>query len=399
MRIIVLGYIVRGPLGGLTWHHLQYVMGLAALGYDVYFLEDSDDFPSCYDPTRHITDTDPTYGLEFASATFEKVGLRDRWAYHDVHSLGWVGPCADRILEILNTADLLLNISDVNPMRSWFMGIPTRVLIDTDPVFTQLRHLTQPDRLEHASRHTAFFSFGENIGSEGCSVPDDQLPWKPTRQPIALQAWRATPGPHDGKFTTVMQWESYPARQYNGKHYGMKSDSFGEFFTLPERTTTKMELALGNPSAPRDRLGEKGWILRDPLEVTRDPWSYQRYLQDSKAEFSVAKHGYVSSGSGWFSERSAAYLASGRPVLLQDTGYTDWLEVGSGIISFTTPDEALSGIEEINNRYDFHCRASRDIVEEYFDARKVLPSLIEGAMNTSSSPPMSIGEGPAFDTR
>lgn len=382
LRIIVLGYIVRGPLGGLAWHHLQYMMGIARLGHDVYFVEDSDDYPSCYDPKRHVTDTLPSYGLQFATHTFEKVGLGDRWVYYDAHTERWLGPCSESILSILKRADLLLNLSGVNPMRPWFEKIPVRGLIDTDPVFTQIRNLTDPARRDHSSLHTIFFSFGENIGLSHCTVPHDGLPWQATRQPIVLEAWSVTPGPENGKFTTVMQWDSYPAREYNGQLYGMKSESFEDYMDLPRGIGPIFELAMGSPSAPREVLLKKGWTLCNPLEISRDPWTYQRYIQQSKGEFSVAKHGYVVSHSGWFSERSAAYLASGRPVIVQETGFSDWLGRVDGIIPFNTPEGVLAGIEDIYRRYDFHCRAAREVAEEYFDARKVLRHLIDCAMNT-----------------
>lgn len=385
LQIIVLGYIVRGPLGGLAWHHLQYVMGLARLGHDVYFVEDSDDYPSCYDPSRHITDSNPTYGLRFTERVFESVGLGGRWAYYDAHTTRWLGPCASRIPVLAATADLLLNLSGMNPLRPWFMEIPARALVDTDPVFTQIRHLTDPAARLQASQHTAFFSFGENIGLRHTTVPKDGFPWQATRQPIVLDAWQVTPGPVQGQFTTVMQWESYPALLYNGCRYGMKSDAFAPYMDLPAKAGSIFELALGSASAPRALLHDKGWVVCDPLQLTRDLWTYQRYLQQSKAEFSVAKHGYVVSRSGWFSERSAAYLASGRPVLIQETGFSDWLPAGAGVLAFKTPEEVCAGIEEINRRYEFHCQAARAIAAEYFDARHVLPHLLERAMNAAST--------------
>lgn len=375
LRIIVLGYIVRGPLGGLAWHHLQYVMGLVRLGHEVYFVEDSDDYPSCYDPMRGVTDTDPTYGLQFTKHAFEKLGLGDCWAYFDAHRSQWLGPCSDNILSICLEADLLLNISGMNPLRPWLLEIPRRVLIDTDPVFTQIRHLSDPSALSQALQHTAFLSFGENIDSSLSTIPDDGLPWKATRQPIVLDAWPITPEPAQGMFTTVMQWNSYPARQYQERRYGMKSDSFAPYLNLPEKVGTIFELAVGR--APHDLLSSRGWVLRDSLELTRDPWTYQSYIQQSKAEFSVAKHGYVVTHSGWFSERSACYLASGRPVLTQETGFSQWLETGSGIIPFSTSEEVMAGIEEINSHYEFHCRAARGIAEEFFEAGKILSSLLE----------------------
>jgi len=381
MRIIVLGYIVRGPIGGLAWHHMQYMMALKQLGHDVYFLEDSDDYPSCYNPTTHVTDSDPSYGLKFISSTFKRVGLGDRWAYYDAHVSNWCGPCADLVIDLCKSADLLLNLSGVNPMRPWFLRIPRRALIDTDPVFTQLRHLTDPSAQNFAKQHTSFFSFGENISSERSEIPDDHLHWKPTRQPIVLDVWPVTPGPKKGKFTTVMQWDSYPLREYKGKVYGMKSMSFEDYVNLPKMTDISLEIALGSPSAPRQLLSQKGWSLCDPLKVTQNPWTYQEYIQQSKAEFSVAKHGYVVSRNGWFSERSACYLASGRPVITQDTGFSSWLKADEGILSFKTLEEAILGIEEINNRYEFHCKSARFVAEEYFDSKKILTSLIDEINN------------------
>jgi hypothetical protein len=182
LRIVVLGYIVRGPMGGMAWHHLQYVMGLTQLGHDVYFIEDSgDSLWCCYDPTRHITDTDPTYGLHFATHAFARIGLGERWAYYDFHTSRWLGPCANHITDICTTADLLLNLGGVNPLRPWLLDIPVRAFVDTDPVFTQLQHLTDPAARNLALQHTAFFSFAGNIGLHQCTVPNDGFPWRATR--------------------------------------------------------------------------------------------------------------------------------------------------------------------------------------------------------------------------
>lgn len=386
LRIIVLGYVVRAPLGGVAWGDLQTLQGLAKLGHDVYFVEDSGDSPwCCYDPVASTNGTDPTYGLQFAGRVFERIGFRDRWAYYDAHTSRWLGPYAERMVHICATANLLLNLGGANALRPWLMGIPARALVDEDPAFTQIENLTDSGARERAGRHTAFFTFGENVGLGSCAIPDDGLRWMATRQPVVLDAWPATPGPVRGKFTTVAQWEAYPAREYEGVRYGMKSDSFEPYMDLPARAGRVFELAVGGASAPRDRLAQAGWIVRDPARPTRDPWTYQRYIRQSKAEFSVAKHGYVVSRSGWFSERSVAYLASGRPALLQDTGFSHWLPVGTGVVAFNTPEEALAGIADINSRYELHCRAARDIAEEYFDARKVLSELIHKAMDFRSA--------------
>jgi hypothetical protein len=174
-----------------------------------------------------------------------------------------------------------------------------------------------------------------------------------------------------------MQWDSYEPVQYLGTTYGMKSGSFTPFMDLPMHTASRLELCLGSSSAPRSLLREKGWLLSDPLEITRDPWSYQRYIQTSKGEFTVAKHGYVVSHSGWFSERSAAYLASGRPVVTQETGFSEWLDTGSGILAFNTLDDAVDSLAEVNSHYAYHSRAARDTAEKYFDSRIVLQNLLD----------------------
>lgn len=386
LRILVLGYIVRGPLGGLAWHHLQYAMGLRDLGHDVWFLEDSDDYPACYEPSTCEFSTDPGYGLRFTAATFDRVGLGDRWAYHDAHTDTWHGPAGGRALELCDSADLLLNVSGVNPLRPWLAGVPVRVLIDTDPVFTQIRHRTDPAARAAAAGHTAFFTFGENFGRPGCSIPDDGFPWRPTRQPVVLDAWPVTAPPAGGSFTTVMQWDSYPPREHDGRRFGMKSLSFEPYFDLPERTGERLELAVGSPTAPRDRLRAAGWDVVDPLAVTRDPWTYQDFIRRSLAEFTVAKHGYVVSRSGWFSERTAAYLASGRPAVVQDTGFTDWLPAGEGLFAFTNPDEAVAALWVIAAAPHLHAQAARELAAAYFDAADVLTRLLAEAATPAPVP-------------
>ena len=386
LRIVVLGYVVRGPLGGMVWSNLQYLRGLAALGHEVWFAEDSDDHPSCYDPSRHVVGTNPGYGLGFAQTVFARIGLGERWAYHDAHAGCWRGPAADRMRSVLATAEVLLDLCGVNAMRPWLLDIPLRVLVDEDPAFTQIRHLSDPSALQSARSHNAFFSFATNWGRPACTVPDDGLPWRPTRQPLVLDSIVPSPGPRQAAFTTVMQWDSYPARVHQGRHYGLKSDSLLPLIDLPARVHEMLELALGGAQAPRSDLRSHGWRVVDPLAPTRDPWTYEAYLAASKAEFSVAKQAYVVTGSGWFSERSVAYLASGRPVVVQDTAFSDWLPTGLGAVAFSSADEAVAAIEDVAARYDIHCRTARDLVEAHFDARQVLGSLIDEAHAALAGP-------------
>jgi len=207
--------------------------------------------------------------------------------------------------------------------------------------------------------------------------------WFPTRQPIVMDLWPVEPGDIRSPFTTVMNWSPLPDQEYEGHIYGQKDREFEKFFSLPSALGESMQIAVNLPVDVRERLLGGGWKLADPAEVTRDVPSYQRFLRASRAEFSVAKHGYVVTRCGWFSERSAAYLASGRPVVVQDTGFSEWLKTGCGVIAFKNPNEAIAGIEEINRRYDCNCVAARQIAEEYFDSRKVLSEMLERAINSA----------------
>jgi hypothetical protein len=378
MQIAVLGYIIRGPIGGLAWHHLQYVLGLKKLGHDVLFIEDSEDYPACYNPETNEMGTDASYGLRFIDESFKSLDLQGVWSYFDFHTNQWFGNA--NAVEFLKSADILLNLSGVNPLRDWSAQVPKRVFVDTDPAFIQIRHLTDEKARKLAGQHDVFFTFGENFGSEDCSIPDDSFDWQPTRQPVVLNAWNFTKGNKHGHLTTIMQWDSYKKVEYGGREFGMKSKSFDDFLDLPSQTDETFVIGVGSASAPRELLQKNGWKVLNPLIPTRTIWTYQDFIQTSKAEFSVAKAGYVQSRSGWFSERSAVYLASGRPVLTQETGFSKFIETGKGLLSFSNQADALKGIEKINKDYDFHCREARRIAAEYFDYRTILTNLLNKSL-------------------
>jgi hypothetical protein len=380
LRIVLLGYVIRGPLGGMAWHHLNYLLGLAELGHEVLFVEDSDDYPSCYDPHDHSVTTNPRAGLRFAADAFRLIGHDDAWCYFDEHEKQWHGPAAARVMNFCEDADVVLNVSGVNPLRQWTSSIPIRVLIDTDPLFTQLRHLQEPERLAFARQHNVFFTFGENIPAGTSKVPDDGLPWRATRQPISLAAWPQRPAAANSCYSTVMQWDSYSSRRLAGVEYGMKSRSFEPYFSLPVKVDVGMALALGGETAPRQQLAEAGWRVDDPMPISLTPGTYRDYIASSRGEWSVAKHGYVVARTGWFSERSCCYLACGRPVIVQDTGWPGCATEVDGLRFFSDPDGACQALQQIEADYLRHCRGARALAESLFSPEAVLRPLLQQAV-------------------
>lgn len=383
MRIAVLGYVVRSAIGGMAWHHLQYVLGLVRLGHVVRFVEDSDDYPACYDPSRHVMDTDPTYGLRFAADALRRLGLEKIWSYHDSHTGCWLGPDARGAEEFCRSADLLLNLSGANPLRDWTCATPVRAYVDTDPAFTQVRHLQNPAAKALASLHNVFFTFGENIPRGTARIPDDGFRWQATRQPIVLDQWKVVAASSAAAYTTVMQWQSYRTLEHEGVVYGTKSASFDPYLDLPGRTPIPLEIALGSEDAPGEMLQANGWTVVDPLQVALTPWGYQNYIRQSRGEFTVAKQGYVLTNSGWFSERSAAYLASGRPVVTEATGFSACLPTGSDLMEFSNPAEAIAALAEVESDYTRHSRMARELAEQHFDSDVVLSRLLDDAMAPS----------------
>jgi hypothetical protein len=386
LRIVLLGYVVRGPIGGMAWHHLNYVKGLTELGHDVLFIEDSDEYPACYDPRDHSMTCDPEYGLRFSAHAFSSIDHDQNWCYFDAHTHRWHGPASENAIDFCRDADLVLNVSGVNPLRDWTRDIPVRVLIDTDPLFTQLRNLQEPEWLEYSLQHNAFFTFGENIPEGRSTVPDDGILWLPTRQPVSLESWPFNPAPSSASYSTVMQWDSYRTRKLGQQEFGMKSQSFLPFMDLPAMVEARLSLAVGGENAPRQKLQAAGWQVDDPMTISESIESYRDYITHSRGEWSVAKHGYVEAHTGWFSERSACYLASGRPVIVQDTGWSACPDGSDGLRQFSDLDGARSALQEIEENYERHSVGARKLAEEFFSPEVVLSPLLQRALATQTGP-------------
>jgi hypothetical protein len=252
-----------------------------------------------------------------------------------------------------------------------------RIFIDVDPGFTQMNLLGDQGLAEAIARAERRFTLGQRFGASDCLIPEAGGPWLRTLPPVALLEWpfvTSAPGTH---FTSIMRWDGFQDATFEGKIYGQKDQELARFIDLPRRTSQKFRIALNGP----ETLAEHGWEIIPGEIATRTPQSYRQFIQQSRAEFGVAKHGYVKMRGGWFSDRSVCYLASGLPLLIQDTGLSDWLPLGEGVVVFRDLPDLLRGIEAINSNYDRHRSAARRLAEEYFATEKVLPALLQAAMS------------------
>ena len=378
LRIIVTGLIAQYPLGGVTWDYLQYVLGLARLGHDVFYFEDTGQWP--YNPTEGGVAKGCEFNVGYLRDVMSRYGLDRKWAYRFPWQSQWFG-LADQVREeVIASADLLINISGSLAHPDEYRKVSKMVYIDSDPVFTQIKLARgQADFGKLIDVHDMQFSFGECVAD---SFPVRGQTWLPTRQPIVLAEWQNR-GVINDAFTTIMNWTSYRPVSYKGTNYGQKDVEFERFLNLPNRVPdTKLEIAVNagkTRRTPRALLNHKGWHVVDPDEVCPDMDSYRNYIELSKAEWSVAKNGYVTGKSGWFSCRSACYLAAGKPVVVQDTGFSSILPCGEGILPFRTMEESVAAIQSVENDYDRHSDAARAIAREYFDSGKVLQKLINDA--------------------
>ncbi len=380
MRVIVTGLIGQYPLGGVAWDYIQYVLGLRELGHDVYYVEDSGQWP--FNPKEGGTAKDASFTARYLAALMASFGLEDRWAYCFPWEAQWFGLSDARRREVIGSADLLINVSGTLAHPDRYRSVPRMAYIDTDPAFTQVKLARgQHDFHKMVALHDSHFSFGETLSDV---LPVTGFCWLPTRQPVAMDHWEPLPT-DNGRFTTVMNWTSYKPLEHDGKSYGQKDLEFKKFLDLPQSQSDSLfEIAINSGKTKRtpiDLLRHKRWQVVHPDDVCPDAQSYQAYIRESRAEWSVAKHGYVVGQTGWFSCRSACYLAAGRPVVVQDTGFSRVLPTGDGIVPFVSFDDSGEGVRSVEEHYDRHRAAARDLATSYFDARVVLASLLDKAFS------------------
>jgi len=386
MRIIVTGLVATYPVGGVAWDYLQYVQGFRALGCDVYYLEDTGQW--LYDPTAETFTADAAGGARYLGACLARLdpALARAWALRapDGTLLGMEEAALERLCA---DTDLFLNLSGSCWLRDAYRGARVKAYVDTDPGYSQAKLAAADAGMADASvqfsvdlirQHDVFFTLAEHLGQPDCLIPPVGLRWLPTRQPIVLDDWPVRSAP-DGPFTTVMSWKIEPtAPVLGGRIYGGKDVEFLRFLDLPGRTAETLEVALSG-NAPRERIAAAGWHVVDARRVSATMDAYRDYILASRGECSIAKNAYVALRSGWFSTRSAAYLACGKPVVVQETGFSAHVPPGPGLHPFSTAEEAVAGLAAIRADYTRASAHARALAETAFEARRVLGRLIADA--------------------
>ncbi len=395
LRVAVSGLIGQYPLGGVAWDYVQYLLGLRAQGHDVLYLEDSEQWP--YDARSRGLGRAGDANAAHVAAVMAAFGLEERWAYRFPGGSGprgetfperWFGMPDARRRAWLAGADLLVNVSSGVGDPSRYRAIPRLAYVDTDPVYTQIRAVRDPAFRAHLDAHDLHFSYGERLAEAAAAgrVPDTGHAWRPMRKPIALDQWRPDAARGDA-FTTVMNWTSYGDVAWGGRSYGQKDAEFGPYLDLPARVApVPLELAIGagiTRRAPLEALAARGWRIVDPARACPDLAAYRAYVEASAGEWTVAKGGYVRGDVGWFSGRSACYLAAGRPVVVQDTGFAPLLPTGEGLVAFASPDEAADAIRDVAGGWARHAKAARAIAEGCFDARALTARIVDAAAGSA----------------
>jgi hypothetical protein len=376
--VVIAGSLAQKPhFGGLTWVYLQLLLGFKRLGWDILFL-DRLETEMCIDASGAQCSFESSFNVSYLREIMEHYGLTDAFAVAGEGYQRFVGLNRSQVIERVRHADFFFNVMGFFSDPEITAAARRRVFYDIDPGFTQMWHaLGLADLLQHGDD---FVTVGENIGHETCSIPTCGRDWILTRHPVVLDQWPIENLNDDGGFTDLGAWRGPTGPvEYGGRTYGLRVHEFRKFVALPRLTGEQFEVAFDiHPAEVRDLalLAENNWRVVDPKTVAAGPVAYRDYLAKARAQFMVAKGMYVQSHSGLISDRCACYLASGKPVLAQDTGFRANYPSGAGLIAFSSLQEAQAGVAEIGRDYRDHCRAARAIAEEYFDSDKVLTELV-----------------------
>lgn len=384
-KIVVLGMMTKYPVGGVVWQTMHYLIGFQRLGYDVYYVE-----AGAHQPSSLLVPPDDLKDRSEAAAAFldrlmDRFGLANRWAFHALHSDGvCYGMTLTQLNKLYRSAALIINLHGSTTPMPEHSATGRLIYLETDPVEIQI-HLSQGDQetIDYLEPHVAFFTFGENYGQPGCLLPVSlQFQFKPTRQPVVLDFWFPYRNGTGSTFTTIGNWrQDWREVTFQGEVYHWSKDlEFARFLDTPARTGGSFELALGRyEETDQQTLEDRGWRVREALGFSLDLDAYRRYIVDSRGEFTVAKDQNVRLKTGWFSDRSATYLAAGRPVITQETGFSRIFPTGEGLFAFSTQEEVCEAVKAIEADYQRHCRASASVAREYFDSGIVLKQLLADA--------------------
>jgi hypothetical protein len=366
--------------GGEAWVRLSWARGMRRLGFRVIFLEQIAP-AACVGESGGLCDVERSDNLAYFQAMTEQFGLAGSCALIDESSGDAHGGLTRKeLLDLAPQAELLVNISGHLTLPELFARFRRKTYIDIDPGFTQFWH-AQGNAGAHLLGHDLFFTIGQHIGTAGCCIPTSGIHWRHTRQPVVLDDWPVCRADDPDRLTTVASWRgAFGSVTFEEQRFGLKVHEFRKFIDLPRRVAQTLEVALDIHRADekdREQLEAHGWRVVSPRQVAADPFAFRRYVQHSGGEFSAAQGIYVETNSGWFSDRTVRYLASGKPALVQDTGFSDVLPGGKGLVPFRTLEQAIAGAADIAANYDEHVAAARAIATSCFDSDHVLGRLLE----------------------
>jgi DMSO/TMAO reductase YedYZ molybdopterin-dependent catalytic subunit len=376
MAHIVIGcYMVRYPLGGALSWPLQWLVGFQRLGHEVYMVEKAVYQQSCFDPRRNLMTDDCAFGVDVVRDLLERFGLENKFCFVDAAG-AYYGQTRPAIEQVFASADLFLDLGTHGAWLPEAAGSQLRVVVDGEPGFRQIKWQQAVDAGQTLPQYDRYYTNGFNIAAGKADVPQLGIEWRHVANPIVLDLVAPRlERCEDAAFTTVMNWHAHDALEYRGLTYGQKDVEFQKFIDLPVSVDVPMEIAVSG-RIPRAALAAAGWRMSDAHEMTRTYNSYHEYISRSRGEFSVCKHVFVATNSGWFSDRSAAYLAHGRPVVLEDTGFSDHLPCGRGLFAVRSLEEAADAIREILAVGHRHRDWARELAREHFDTRNVLPRFL-----------------------
>ena len=384
-RIVVMGFMGSMPIAGVIWQHVHYIVGLQQLGHEVYYVEDSARLP--YNPETFEVNNEFDYAARILDRLSREFEFKNCWGFCARYLAGnpTAGLPLKKIRQLYRDADAILNICGTQEFNDDLLKSDRILYVESDPGVEQIK-VDQRVRstIDYLGRHRALFTFGENVGTKKFAVPRHGFKWLPTRQPIVTDLWKTNRSPaRAAVFTSVANWSTSGLKDitWRGEKYlWSKSLEFMRFVPAPKRSGETFELATHiKDKKTRDKFFRDGWRFRSPRDLSVDYWLYRDYIQRSKGEFTVAKDQYVRLNTGWFSDRSVCYLAAGRPVIIQETGFSDNYGGGGGLFAFTSLAEVVAAVKAINADYRKHSRAARALAREVFEAKTVLKSLLDRA--------------------